>query len=244
MASVIIIPDDPPTVPETPAVFQSDSNLSISLTKDQPPLRIVCVNSGFSRRSARLRLHRPTSTAEQKRGALRCAEAQYFDEDTNPGTGPGSSGDNSDEDYNDDCNKARKRRRMGEKRTGVPKKKRHGKLALADRDLIRDAQTGLSASKPGHRKKQRLPKIAKKDAVNLISKVAERVDWKQAVAVQPGLCTTGRDVGPVGSISNGKDGTIEFEGPERANSSRTDEFQLKRYWSKLLVKSLLELDIK
>ena len=112
------------------------------------------------------------------------------------------------------------------------KKKRHGKLTRADQDLVREAETGTPAMISKQRKATTPVKILKRDAIELMLRVAEKIDWKQAVAVQSELQQTCRKMGT-------DHGNVNV-----AVQLSADDLQLQRYWSGLLVKSVLELNIK
>jgi hypothetical protein len=206
------------------------------LARPRSRLKIIFVNSSPYRRSARVR--RNTTRAVHQ------TESLSFTPEHGPLAGdPDSSAncfqceaseDESDQDYDDDEARSTKRPRARRNEWHTRKQKRHGRLAAADRDLIFAAQQGGLAHKPP---KKKAPRIAKADAVNLIATIAERVDWRRAVAVQQELqAMSNEPVAKSDMLESGRKSVL----PKMDGDAALAECQLKQYWSNVLVSSVLE----
>jgi hypothetical protein len=203
-------------------------------------LKIVFVDSGSF--GGRLRL-RPSQTkaVKQAQNVSCVAEYEIFDDDADESAHSirlEASEDESDQDYDDEEGRSNKRPRRSRKMGHPRKQKRHGKLAAADRDLLFEAQRGGLAHKLP---KNKAPRICKEDAIDLLARVAENIDWRRAVAVQHELQT------------RCKERLTEFGDTNRRRTSESStmgedtmlsDLQLKQYWSEVLVSSIPDMKMK
>ena len=149
-----------------------------------------------------------------------------------------ASEEGSDREYNDEEARWNKRPRAGRNKPHSRKQKRHGKLAAADRDLLREARPGELPHKPP---KKKASKIATTDAVDLVASMAEKIDWRQAVAAQHDLQTMTQELFTKSEqIRSGMLGALSSMDEETALA----DVQLKQYWSNLLVNSVLMMKAK
>lgn len=101
----------------------------------------------------------------------------------------------------DDEGRSNKRLRTSQKMGYLRKQKRHGKLAAADRDLLFEAQRSELVHKPP---KNNTPRISE-DAIELLARAAENIDWECAVADQHELQTTCKELlAESGDTNNGR----------------------------------------
>jgi hypothetical protein len=218
-----------------------DDRNPASVAIPRPKLKIVFVDSCSPRRSTRLR-NNQTRAVQQSNDASSVAEHEIFGDDPDASTHGiqrEASQDESDQDYYDDDQAgSSKRPRAGRNVRHPRKQKRHGRLGAADRDLIFEAQQGGLAHKPP---KDKASRIAKADAIDMAASIAMKIDWRQAVAVHNKLQTMCKE--PI----------ARFERPDsgrKSVSSKMDgdtppgDFQLKQYWSDVLVSSVLEMKTK
>ncbi len=234
MAKFVPVADEPPKMAGAPDPFQLST-----ASRGKRPLRIIFVDSQPYSRAAHVRHYVAKSTGECERHVLVGPESQWCSDTCFPQVSDQTSG--SDEDYDDTVTQPRRRPRVGAKGTNLRRKKRHGKLTKADQDLIREAQTGPPASKPKVPKAARPAKIARRDALHLIAQVAEQIDWRKAVALQPELLPMSKRTAPAyGSV----DGIVKLENLAASEESLAEDLQLRRYWTELITKSVLELNIK
>ena len=218
---------------ETPGPWDDPDRAIVATSR--PALKIVFVDSCPNRRSTRLR--RAQTLAVRQSQDLSCHwEYGTIGGETNSRNRSNrceASEDESDQEYDDEEARWNKRPRAGRNKPQLRKQKRHGKLAPADRDLLREARPGGLPHKP--RKKKAL-RIATTDAVDLVAGIAEKIDWRQAVAAQHDLQTTTQEL--VTKSKQVRSGML-------SGSSSMDEetvlagVQLKEYWSDLLVNSVL-----
>jgi hypothetical protein len=202
------------------------------------PLKIVFVDtSSFSRR---LRLRRSQAKIVKQTQNVSCVAGYEIFGDDAGGSAHSirleASEDESDPDYDDDegrNKRLRTSRKMGHSR----KRKKHGKLAAADRDLLCEAQRGGPAHKLP---KNKAPRMCKEDAFDLLARVAENIDWRRAVAIQHELQTTCKkpltEFGDTNSGRKSESSTIE--------DTMLSDLQLKQYWSDVLVSSILDVKIQ
>jgi hypothetical protein len=203
-------------------------------------LKIVFVDSGSL--GTRLRLRRSqTKVVKQTQNVSCVAGYEIFGDDADESAHCirlGASEDESDQDYDDDEDRSKKRPRTSRKMRHPRKQKRHGKLAAADRDLLFEAQRGGLAHKLP---KNKAPRICKEDAIDLLARVAENIDWRRAVAVQHELQTTCKELlTEFGDTNSGK----ESESPTMGEDTTLSDLQPKQYWSEVLVSSILDMKIK
>jgi hypothetical protein len=157
------------------------------MARPEPKLKIIFVDSCSHRRSSRLR-HNAARAVPQNHDLSSVEEYETFCGDPEANARciqDQASEDESDRNYSD-TNKSIKKPRRGRYVWRSRQQKRHGRLVAADRDLISEAQRGGLAHKPPKHKASR---IAKADAINLVTSIAKKIDWKQAVEVQNELKT-------------------------------------------------------
>ena len=143
----------------------------VAVGTHRPALRIVFVDSCPNRRSTRLRRVQ-TRAVQQTHDTLcrteygtlggdedTCARSTWFD----------ASEDESDDDYDDEEARPTTRPRAPRNTRQPRKRKRHGKLAPADRDLLLEAQQGRL---PQKRPKNKAPRIATAATIDLVACVA------------------------------------------------------------------------
>jgi hypothetical protein len=207
--------------------------LQASMEGSRPRLKIVFVDSCSHRRSSRLRRN-PSRTIRQDCELSVVAEKEIFggtsDEDVHS-ISCGAIEHESDRDYHDDEVRSAKRLRRGRKLRRPRKQKRHGRLAVADRDLIFEAQQGPGGRKPLN---NTAPSIVEEDAINLAASIVESIDGRQAVAAQNELKKIFQ--GPL--VKSGqpecgrKSVSIMIDG-----GITPANLQLRRHWSDVLVRS-------
>jgi hypothetical protein len=203
-------------------------------------LKIVFVDSGSFGRRLRLR-RSPTKAVKQTQNVSYVAGYEIFGDDADESAHSirlEASEDEFDQDYDDDEGRTNKRPRTSRKMGHPRKQKRHGKLAAADRDLLFEAQKGGLAHKLP---KNKAPRICKEDAIDLLARVAENIDWRRAVAVQHELQTTCKELlTEFGDTNRGR----KSESSTMGEDTTLSDVQLKQYWSEVLVSSILDMKIK
>jgi hypothetical protein len=206
----------------------------------RPALKIVFVDSGSFDRRLRLRRSQ-TEAVKQTQNVPYVADYEIFGDDADESAHSirlGASEDESDQDYDDDEGRSNKRPRASRKMGHPRKRKKHGKLAAADRDLLFEAQRGGLAHKLP---KNKAPRMCKEDVIDLLARVAENIDWRRAVAVQHELQTTCKELlTEFGDMNSGR----KSESSTMAEDTMLSDLQLKRYWSEVLVSSILDVKTK
>jgi hypothetical protein len=206
----------------------------------RPALKIVFVDSGsFGRR---LRLRRSQTKAVKQTQNVSCvAGYEILGDDAGESTHSirlEASEDGSDQDYDDDEGRSNKRPQTSRKMGHPRKQKRHGKLAAADRDLLFEAQRGGLVHKLS---KNEAPRICEEDAIDLLARVAENIDWRRAVAAQHELQTTCKEL--LTEFEDTNSGR-KSESPTMGEDTMLSDLQLKQYWSEVLVSSILDVKTK
>jgi hypothetical protein len=207
------------------------------MARPEPRLKIIFVDSCSHRRSSRLR-HNTPRAIRQNHDLSFAEENETFCDEPQASTGRirgQVSEDESDQNYSDDNASSTKRSRGGRFVRHARKLKRHGKLAAADRDLILEAQRGGLTHKPP---KDKASRIAKADAINLVSAIAKKIDWRQAVEVQNELKTFCDE--PLAK-SDKPESRKWSASTKMDGDALPGDLQLKEYWSDVLVSSVLEM---
>src|SRR5271155_2428336 len=204
-------------------------------------LKIVFVDSGSFGRRLRLRRSQ-TKDVKQTQNVSCVAGYEIFGDDADESAHSirlEASEDESDQDYDDDEEGRSNKRPRTSRKMGHPRKqKRHGKLAAADRDLLFEAQRGGLVHKLP---KNKAPRICKEDAIDLLARVAENIDWRRAVAVQHELQTTCKEqLTEFGDTNRGR----KSESSTMGEDTTLSDVQLKQYWSEVLVSSILDMKMK